>query len=703
MRLTVDCPSLPQPVYVDRDMWEKIVLNLLSNAFKFTLQGEISVQLKADDECERVELFVQDTGAGIASEDLPHIFERFYRAKTSKARTNEGTGIGLAFVHELVKLHGGAITVQSALAVGSTFTVSIPFGNSHLPAERMQTARTQVSTALGAEPYIQEALRWLPGQESVPNPSGMTTLHELQGVPRPSARDDKNAPSRIQRILVADDNADMRDYVQRLLLENYEVVTAADGESALQSAREHPPDLVLADVMMPRLDGFRLLKELRRDVALNSTPVILISARAGEESRIEGLQAGADDYLVKPFSARELLARIASHLAMARIRRQAETVERELRAEAETERTRLRAAFSQTYAFMAFLTPDGTVMEANHAAVEGGGFIPEQVLGRKFWEPWWSPLPQETELTKNSVRKAAKGQSVREDCQYCLADGTVRVADRTLTPVRDESGNVALIVATGLDITEAKELRTGLEEKVKERTAELVEAEASLRMVTGRLLLAQDEERRRIARELHDSAGQLLVALSMNLVPLESMIPELSPEFGKNITDSIFLVDELSRELRTMSHLLHPPLLDEAGLESALTWYVDGFAERSKIKVEFSFDRKLGRLPLEMETAIFRLVQECLTNVHRHSGSPSASIRIGREAQAVMVEVRDQGKGIPGVVLRSSGPPKPGVGIQGMRERVRQLGGQFEIRSEGAGTTIAATFPIPDKSPAVAS
>ena len=687
IRLIVDCPALSQPVYVDRDMWEKIVLNLLSNAFKFTLEGEIAVELKAAG--EGVELSVRDTGVGITSEEMAHIFERFYRVQNARARTNEGTGIGLAFVQELVRFHGGWIKVESDPGAGTTFKVWIPFGNAHLPAERIQAARLQVSTALGAEPYIEEALRWLPGREAAAETSDFPALQELS-----VARASEKTATPVQRILLADDNADMREYVRRLLSENYEVEAVANGELALKSARERAPDLILADVMMPRMDGSSLLRELRGDETLKSTPVILISARAGEESRIEGLEWGADDYLVKPFSARELLARISSHLAMARIRRDAAKLERVLRSEAEIERTRLRAAFSQTYAFMVFLSPDGTVIDANRVAIEGCGFTREQIVGRKFWEPWWSSLLKEAEILKISIGRAARGESVREECQYCMADGSVRFADRTLTAVRDESGSVVMIVATGLDITEAKELRNRLEERVHERTAELMETEAHLRAVTGRLLQIQDEERRRIARELHDSAGQILAALKINLASAEPRILELSSGLGKNVSDSILLVDELSRELRTMSYLLHPPLLDEAGLESALRWYVDGFAERSKIKVGFDFDPAVGRLPREMETAIFRMVQECLTNVHRHSGSATANIRVSRDSKAIQLEVRDQGKGIPGGGFHLSGPAKPGVGIQGMRERVRQLGGQIEIRSGDAGTAIVVNLPV---------
>jgi PAS domain S-box-containing protein len=693
MRLKVDCPPLSEPVYVDRDMWEKIVLNLLSNAFKYTLEGEIAVGLRASE--NYVELSVRDTGTGIPAGELSHIFERFHRVQNSQARTNEGSGIGLAFVQELVKLHGGSISVNSVPGEGSTFTVSVPLGSAHLPSEAILTAGRRVSSALSATAFIEEALRWLPDSEPDELPSDTPAFRHAALLPL-SQHDGKVSDTGIPRVLLADDNADMRDYIQRLLRENYEVETVADGEAAFQRARQLLPDLILADVMMPRLDGFGLLKRLRSDHTLKSVPVILVSARAGEEARIEGLEAGADDYLVKPFSARELTARVAAHLAIARVRREAGKTERALRAEAETERARLQAAFAQTYAFMVFLSPEGTVLDANRAAVEGLGFERQQVIGRKFWETWWAGLADEIAVLKSSMAKAAAGESVREECRFGMVGGGVRVADRTLTPVKDANGKVQMIVATGLDITEAKELRDGLEVKVKERTAELEQAEASLRAVTGRLLHAQDEERRRIARELHDSAGQLVAALSMNLVPLEPKLERLDPEMGKGITDSIFLVDELSRQLRTLSHLLHPPLLDEAGLESALMWYVDGFAERSKIKVDFEYDHAIGRLPREMETAIFRLVQECLTNVHRHSGSVSAVVRVSRDpgAASLRVEVRDQGKGISGGTIQSDGPAKPGIGIQGMRERVRQLGGQIEITSSDAGTTVLADFPF---------
>lgn len=191
---------------------------------------------------------------------------------------------------------------------------------------------------------------------------------------------------------------------------------------------------------------------------------------------------------------------------------------------------------------------------------------------------------------------------------------------------------------------------------------------------------------------MHDTAGQILVALNLNLVPVEEELQKQNSELARQVTESLRLIEELSRDLRTMSHLLHPPLLDEAGLHSAVRWYVEGFAERSKIDVDLHLDPKLGRLPAELETAIFRIVQECLTNIHRHSGSNSASIAITRDSQDVTVEIRDQGRGM-------AMPVRAGVGIQGMGERVRQLGGRLEIDSRDGGTRVTAIFPPQPVSP----
>ena len=314
LRLIVHCDTLPEPVYVDREMWEKTVLNLLSNAFKFTFEGEINVTLRPSG--DRVELTVRDSGVGISPDQLPRVFERFYRVEGAKARTHEGSGIGLALVQELVRMHGGDIRAESELGKGTTFAVSIPFGSSHLPTDRIAAERTVASTATRAAAFADEALRWLPGSQT---PIGEASL------PPETVAGTAGA-----RILLADDNADMRDYVARLLREHWEVHCVADGEAALAALNGGDFDLVLADVMMPLLDGFGLLRAIKSGPRTQRIPVIMLSARAGDESRVASLSAGADDYLIKPFSARELLARISTHLQLGRVRQEAAQARSEL-------------------------------------------------------------------------------------------------------------------------------------------------------------------------------------------------------------------------------------------------------------------------------------------------------------------------------------------------------------------------------------
>lgn len=312
LTFVVQSQTLPEPVYVDPDMWEKIVLNLISNAFKFTLEGQISVTLKSVENV--AQLVVKDTGIGIQEDELPRIFERFHRVEGASGRTQEGTGIGLALVQELVRLHGGSIRAESVPGKGTTFVVSIPLGVEHLTSDRVLRLPTPVSYSLTASASAEEARRWLPGAERDDHSSRAANSPASPVGDRPF-------------ILVADDNADMRDYLRSLLEGRYTVETVADGEQVLAAVQRRRPDLVLADVMMPKLDGFSMLRRLRADPETQSIPVIMVSARAGEDNKIEGMEQGADDYLVKPFSFRELLARVQSHVELARIRR--ETADRE--------------------------------------------------------------------------------------------------------------------------------------------------------------------------------------------------------------------------------------------------------------------------------------------------------------------------------------------------------------------------------------
>ena len=1098
LRLELDCPKLPEPVFVDRGMWEKIVLNLISNAFKFTFEGTIAVSLRKVE--NKVELRVRDTGVGIPPQELPRLFDRFHRIENTRSRTHEGSGIGLALVQELVKFHGGSARAESAPGKGSTFIVTLPLGSAHLPAERIGGPRTLATTALGATPYVEEALRWLPDadQRSEESDFHPSELIPIPAPPWPSGTSMDKRPS----ILVVDDNADMRQYLVRLLAERYQVRSVPDGQAALTSILERAPDLVLSDVMMPNLDGFGMLQRLRSDPATRTIPVILLSARAGEESRVEGMEHGADDYLVKPFSARELLARVQTHLEMARVRKQSEQALRQRTAQFETllneaplgvyvvdaelriremnptaravfcdalnligsdlatvirriwpqsyadeilerfrhtletgepsavaergemrqdlgvvefyewqihriplpegrygvvcyfrdisrqvqareviaesekqlriateaaelgtwhwypdqdratwendrmyqimgrtreqgpvgfaefsgkvlhpedaesfnraltqsletgarlffqgripgsdgalrwveftgqleqrgddsprrmlgtalditerkqaeeairqhrerfelvaqasqvgfwfcdlpfdrliwdakvkehfwlppdaevtidsfyeclhpddrERTRqaiahciatdslynieyrtvspegaekwiraigrtfydaygeperfdgltlditerrqseererrstaeaiaatakFRSVFEQTPVFAGIMTLDGIVIDANRLCLEACGYRAEDVLGRPFWETgWWRLCEESRRKLQAATVQAAQGIAYREVLTYHWADRTERLLDFGLHPIRDPEGNILFLHPTGVDITELKQaeekyrsLAKTLDAEVRARTSELEQRNAEvlaqsqlLRHFSQRLMEIQDEERRHIARELHDSAGQTLTALGMNLAMIVEKARASSADLAADAEEGQQLAQQLSQEIRTMAYLLHPPLLDESGLAGALRWYIQGAMERSGVEITLEVPENFGRLPRELELVVFRIVQECLTNIHRHSGSKTASIRVAREPGTVTVEVRDQGKGItPERLAEIQRSQAAGVGISGMRERVLQHNGSLQIHSNGNGTEIAIQLPLPAQHP----
>ncbi|MEH2207104.1 MAG: ATP-binding protein [Nostoc sp.] len=513
LRLRVDCPPLPQLVYVDREMWEKIVLNLLSNAFKFTFEGEIVVSLRweerrmlqtssseADDSTSELQavdfdlesltsepdtssleldastseldastselgastlelgvsrsqlepsaftlhtstsvlpdviLEVRDTGTGIPAEELPHIFQRFHRVKGAAGRSYEGSGIGLSLVQELVKLHGGSIRVSSVVGQGTCFTISIPTGYSHLPGDRLQlqhgeaqligAERSFASIETRATPYIAEALRWLPDERSERVDEWMREAEHPPSTP-PPIYPSTHSPAPPARILLADDNADMRHYMRHLLNQQYEVEVVSDGVAALAAIPQQMPDLVLTDVMMPRLDGFGLLQALRANPDTQQIPIILLSARAGEESRIEGLAAGADDYLIKPFSARELLARVEATLKMARMRQEAAQKERELRLISETAQQQAEDAYnrinrlleSMTDAFTA-LDRDWRIIYQNSEAQRVNRKPATEVLGKTHWEEW--PASVGTNIEHQYRRAMAEQIPVHFEHHYYL-------------------------------------------------------------------------------------------------------------------------------------------------------------------------------------------------------------------------------------------------------------------------------------------
>jgi len=430
----VDLQDPGEPVWVDRDMWEKIVFNLLSNAFKFTLKGRVGVSLRRID--GMVRLTVQDTGSGIPEAELPRVFERFHRIEGTPGRTYEGTGIGLALIQELVRLHGGSIAVHSVLGDGTRFEVDIPFGHAHLPETRIVDAGNADGADAGrmGAAFVEEALRWLP-DEAAP------------AVVRPAAAGTLLQPAAaLPRILIADDNNDMRAYLKALLDPHAEVTVCADGEAAfvaLQRGLPALPDLLLSDVMMPKLDGFGLIARIRADAALRHLPVILLSARAGEEAKVEGLQAGADDYLVKPFAANELLARVQRQVELGR--------ERQLHLQALGMRESYFRSLIDVAPVIMWTTDEAgmcTYLSRRWAEYTGRSWDQDQGMG------WMNAVhPEDYPRTRAAFLEAnATRTSFKVDYRLRLQDGSYRWFVDDGMPRVDEAGRPNGYVGTVTDI-----------------------------------------------------------------------------------------------------------------------------------------------------------------------------------------------------------------------------------------------------------
>ena len=388
-------------------------------------------------------------------------------------------------------------------------------------------------------------------------------------------------------------------------------------------------------------------------------------------------------------------------------RKLAEERERRITTEAVASDAKFRAVFEQTSVFAGIMTNDGVVIDANRMCLDACGYRPEDVLGKPLWETgWWRSSEESRERIRAATPLVAQGVPYRETLEYSWADGTVRLLDFALYPIMDDQNRVIFLHPTGVDITDLKcaeenyrELAESLEAEVRARTAEVIRQSELLREFSQRLLQTQDAERRHIARELHDSAGQTLAVLSMDIAALVQKAGGGAPELQAAVERIENTARQLQNEIRTTSYLLHPPLLDEAGLSSALGWYVQGLTERNALEIELTVAEDFRRLPRDMELVIFRLVQESLTNIHRHSGSKTAAIRLSRNAREIRLEIRDRGRGISAERLADIQSGASGVGTRGMRERVRQFEGKIKFESSASGTKIVVTFPIPKSEP----
>ncbi|MBL7259524.1 chemotaxis protein CheB [Paractinoplanes lichenicola] len=421
LRLTVDAPTLPRPVWVDAEMWEKIVSNLVSNALKFTWAGGVDVTLRAL--TGHAELTVRDTGVGIPAGQLPHIFTRFHRVSRTRGRTHEGAGIGLALVDELVRRHHGRVRAVSQVDHGSAFTVWLPL--SRRPAQDGEQAPPPIGPVASA--MAAEAVRWDAAREQSQRDLRLDSDPQLP--PLPGRRLTGG------QVLVVDDNADMREYLARLLGGTWQVTGAADGVHALEILRDWTPDLVLADVMMPRLDGFELLRRVRDDARLATLPVVLLTARAGEEAAIEGLLAGADDYVVKPFSARELVARVAAQIELARQRRRTEA--------------RWKAIVDAGFDVVYRMSPDWSQMRT----LTGRGFLDDTAEPTDSWLDHYIDPPDQPRVLA-AIDEAVRTRTIFQlEHRVRRPDGSIGLTLSRAVPLLDENGEIEEWVGTATNLS----------------------------------------------------------------------------------------------------------------------------------------------------------------------------------------------------------------------------------------------------------
>ena len=678
LQFQVQCDDLGAPVYVDREMWEKIVLNLLSNAFKFTLDGGISIRLRGERTAAVLE--VADSGVGIAVHELPRLFERFHRIEGTRARTHEGSGIGLALVHELVKMHAATIEVTSVPGEGTTFRISIPFGTAHLPAERVKAVQHDTRQIRSAQAFVQEALRWLP-EAAV---DGMTAL-PVPNDPGSIPPDRRFAATFGSRLVVADDNSDMRAYLHGLLAPAYTVELVADGEQALAAARRQRPDLVLADVMMPRLDGFRLVASIRNDEALRSIPIVLLSARAGEEARIEGLDAGADDYLTKPFSARELVTRIGALLELGHMRRRAEAALRRRTAQFET---LLNASPMGVYVIDA----DFRIIEVNPAARPVFGDMPDPI-GRDFAEVVHNIWP--TEYAEEIVRLFRHTLETGEI--YSTPERVERRLDREIAEFYEwQISRIALpdgrdgVVCYFRDISAHVEARRALEVADRQK----------------------DEFLAMLAHELRNPLAPL-----RNASELLSVIAQQEPRaqfsagvIRRQVSQLSRLVDDLldvSRITQGRIDLQRKPLELESIIAQALETVEPLLREkRHEVSIISGFDhiRVNGD-----NTRLVQSVGNVLTNAAKYTNDGGEiRVRSAIDGTDALLEITDNGVGIPPDLLprifdlfvqsdrtldRAQGGL--GIGLAVVKRLIEMHGGRVAAHSNGIGKGTRFEIRLP--------
>ncbi|WP_437300562.1 ATP-binding protein [Sorangium sp. So ce426] len=662
LRLVMDCPPLPERIYVDREMWEKIVLNLVSNAFKFTFEGEIAISLRWGG--EHVLLEVRDTGTGIPADELPRIFERFHRVHAARGRSHEGSGIGLALVRELVRFHMGDVQATSEVGRGSTFTVRIPAGSAHVPAERIGAERELGMTAVTVQAFVEEASQWI---------SGPAPPAELPLGPPASAGDARPAEGPAGHVLLVEDNPDMRSYLREILAARWTVEAVEDGEAALCAARARAPDLVLTDVMMPGLDGFGLLQALRADPTTRLVPVVLLSARSGEASRVHGVEAGADDYLVKPFSVRELLARVGGRIEIARLRRQVdEDVERLRESE---QRFRSLADCAPMMIWMS--GPSGGCEYVNTTWLRFTGRSLDEELG----DGWLDAVhPDDRPLVASACAESIEThEPFTLECQMLRRDGESRWVVTQGAPRFGAAGTFLGFVGSSLDITERKRVEDALADADRRKDEFLAMLGHELRNPMAPICVAVELLRRRSRGGPPDKHVEVIARQTRTLMRLVDDLLDVSRITRRKIELRKERIDVKAAVARAVESTREP---------------IEARRHQIRLALPAAAVHVLGDAVRLEQILVNLLTNACkYTDPGGHIG-----VTVAQRGDQVELRVRDDGIGIAREVLphvfdlfhqadRSldRAPGGLGIGLTIVRDLVALHGGSIEATSPGPG------------------
>jgi signal transduction histidine kinase/DNA-binding response OmpR family regulator len=719
LTLTVDTPPLDEVAYVDRNMWETIVLNLLSNAFKFTFEGGIAVVLRASEGVAR--LTVRDTGTGIPAQQIGTLFDRFHRVEGAKGRSFEGSGIGLALVRELVRLHYGDIEVESEEGRGTAFHVTIPLGKAHLPPAQVASEGPDAAPASRSQTYVEEALRWLPGDTG----DALLDAGAMREVPQRDTG--STTPAERRRVLLADDNADLRDYIGRLLLDRgYEVESVADGEAALAALGARRPDILVTDVMMPRLDGFGLLRRVREDASLRDLPVVMLSARAGEEAKVEGLDAGADDYLTKPFSARELLARVAANIAMARLRREAAEAVRasEAKARAQAERVQLALDAGAIIGTWVWDVP-ADIIVGDERFARSFGLDPAR---SRAGLPLRDVLPS-IHLDDRARVEDAIGEALRRGgafrCEYRVRqqDGVFRWIEANGRVDQDENGAPVRFPGVLIDIDHRRaieaalrDLNEELEQRVQQAIAQREQVEEALRQSQKMEAVGQ------LTGGIAHDFNNLLAGISGSLQMLEARIAQgrldAVPRYIDAAQGAAKRATALTQRLLAFSRrqTLDPK---PTNLNRLITDMEDLVRRTSGPTIAVEVVGAAGLWPIridqnQLENALLNLCINArdampdggrltIETANKWLDEHAARARDLPPGQYVSLNVTDTGIGMAKETIERIFEPffttKPlgkgtGLGLSMIYGFVRQSNGQVRVYSEpGHGTTMCLYFP----------